>query len=383
MGKIKEFLKTQTMQRRSFLKAAGLSSAGLSLGLPFSPKKGNAAVMSADGPITYHKNIWKTDANGNTYFTPKNLRTDKVNSEGKIVAKVDGWWRSYQSREFDSDFQEFWIAEKNWYYDRLIAFFEGKSDTMEIPNGGHHHPMLATYGTSWSGRGDSDFHLNCAPKGFTILPKEDKIEYINQQIEAAYASGDVPVGVFKKRKELYNQRDLWAKDRFATLELYSGHPINSTDDYGPYPFKETHTFSNVIDNPMSTLTYMSLYNTDGTQSWLGGEADETPTFEFRGFCWMISFYNPANSPYENAISDYINQAHCKYHGGACDIATNIFLIVEEFNNTPGYGTHGRGRRSVPSFPYQEPTKTYISGINTKKMTSSEKMELLKKLRIPV
>ncbi len=384
MGKIKDFFKNSNVERRSFLKLAGLSAAGIGLGLPFSPKKGNASIFPSNGKIKEHRNIWKIDADGNRYFVPRNIRTDKVNSEGKVIAKVDGWWRWYQVREFDNEFLQFWLAEKNWYYDQLIAFFTGQTDTLKIPNGGHHHPMLATYGLNWSGRGDSDFHLNNTPKGFTILPREDKIDYINQQIEQAYASGDIPVAVFRKRRELYNQTSLWMKDRFATLELYSGHPINDQDNYGPYPWRETHTFANIIDNPMATLCYMSLYNTDGTQTWFGGLADETPTFEFRGFCWLISYYNPNNTDYEKKIADYINQAHCKYHGGACDVATNIFLIVEEFNNTPGFEPYGRGRRIVPGFEYPPPLSgTVVSGINTKNMTVTEKMELVKKLHIPV
>jgi len=349
MGKIKEFFENQNVERRSFLKLASLSAVGIGLGLPFCPKKGNAVIWPSNGKIKEHRNIWKTDTEGNRYFVTKNLRTDKVNSEGKIIAKVDGWWRQYQLSEFDSEFHDWWIAEKSWYYDKLIAAIQNQSEDPGIPNGGHHHPMLSTYGLKWSGRGDSDFHLNNTPKGFALVPKDiDTINYINEQIAAIPPR---PIERFKKRKELYQNKDLWAKDRFATLELYSGHPVNEQDDYGPYPWRETHTFSNIIDNPMSTLTYMSLYATDGTQSYFGGLADEIPTFEFRGFCWLIYYHNPQNTEYEKAITDYVNQLHCGYHGGSCVIATNIFLVVEEFNNTPGFDPYGRGRRVNPPFDY--------------------------------
>jgi hypothetical protein len=244
--------------------------------------------------------------------------------------------------------------------------------------------MLATYGLNCSGRGDSDFHLNSTPKGFTIVPKPDKIDYVNEQIDAVYNTPGVnlPVDVFKKRRELYQQKDLWDKTRFATLELYSGRPIDKDDPAGDYGFRETHTFANVIDNPMSTLAYMALFNTTGDEPWFNGEADETPTFEFRGFSWLISYYNPKNTPYEKKIADYINQAHCRYHGGSCVIATNVFLIVEEFNNTPGFEPYGRGKRVVPPYDYfGTDVKTVAAASRNKIMTEAEKIELVKKLRI--
>lgn len=386
MKKIPNVFNAQSLPRRSFLKLAGISSLGLSLGLPFSPKKGHTAAVVSDGRIRFHSAIWKTDAGGNLYFTQNRLRTGLANSAGTVVARVDGWWRSYRLREFDSEFHDWWIAEKDWYYDKLIAFFKGEAPSMEIPNGGHHHPMLATYGMNGSSRGDSDFHLNNTPKGFTLLPKPDQISYVNEQIAAAYEDEveGPPVSVFRKRKELYHQKELWDKTRFATLELYSGHPIDSEDDYGPYGFRETHTFSNIIDNPMATLTYMALWNTDGTQSYFGGAANETPTFEFRGFCWLMAYYDPANTEYETTIIDYINQAHCRQHGGSCHIAVNLFLITEEFNNTPGFEPYGRGRRVVPTFTYPTTVRTAAAEAGSvKRMTSGEKVALAEKMGIPL
>ena len=386
MKKVKEYFKDKSLQRRSFLKLAGLSVAGLSMGLPRWSHAGETpAEISGD-----HKHLWHTDKDGNLYFIPTNLKTDKID-QNIVKAKVDGEWETYPIREFDDEFHTWWIAEKNWYYDQLIAFFEHQTDKMNIPNGGHHHPMLATYGLKKSGRGDSKFHLNNTPKGFTIIPKPENMAYIMEQIEAIYndPNADLPVDIFKKRKELYQQKDLWDKKRFATLESFSGRPINANDSDGCYGFKETHTFSNVMDNPMSTLTYMGIWNTDGTQSYFQGVADVTPTFEFRGFSWMISYYNPFNNDYEKKIAEYINQGHCGYHGGPCDIATNVFLVCEQFNNTPCTYTEGRGKRSVPPYTYDdyydvcpEPMIT-SKPKSAKKLTKADKIALIKKLRIPV
>jgi hypothetical protein len=396
MRKIKEFIKEKGMQRRSFLKLAGLSSVGLSLGFPLNTKWADAGEPESRKSV----GSWHTDpTTGNSYFVQKNLKTDWVNdaTDPHVLAKYDGWWHAYPAREFNDDFHDWWIAEKSWYYDQLIANFDGDETTesVDIPNGGHHHPMLSTYGCKWLNRGDSKFHLNTTPKGFTILPKVDQIDYINEQIQAIYddPNARIPVDIFKKRRELYQNKDLWDKTRFATLELYTGRPIDAEDPSnqdGIYGIEETHTFQNIMKNPMSTLTYMSLYNTDGTQTWFEGMQDETPTFEFRGFCWLISYYNPKLTDYEKAIADYINQAHCGYHGGSCVISTNIFVITEEFNNSPGYDPYARGKRVVPppepglyTTTSREKIAAARSELKRKNLTKAEKIELLKKMRIPL
>jgi hypothetical protein len=384
MEKTKEFIKEKGMPRRSFLKLAGLSSVGLSLGFPLNTKW---AIAGESKSKKMNANWLIDPITGNKYFVQNDLLTQWANEERYVLARHDGWWWAFQVREFNSEFHDWWIAEKTWYYDQLIAQFE-EGIAPNVPNGGHHHPMLTTYGAKWFNRGDSQFHLNTTPKGFTIIPKPDQIDYVMNEIQKIYddPNADLPVDVFKKRRELYQNKDLWDKSRFATLELYTGRPIDSEDTDGNYGFNETHTFQNIMENSMATLTYMSLYNTDGTQSYFDGNKDETPTFEFRGFCWLISYYNPnlTENTYEKKIADYINQAHCGYHGGSCHVATNIFLITEEFNNSPGYA-EGRGKRVVPEFSYgvSNNMKVAKTDLKMKNMTRAEKMELLRKLRIPV
>lgn len=379
MKTLKEFFSVKNLRRRSFLKLAGLASMGLGLG-PIFAKWGSAGEQVTTKPMAN----WKIDEDGNQYFVPKNIYTDLVNDQGIVIAKVDGLWRKYQVREFDDEFHSWWIDEKSWYYDMLIAFFKGESNELNIPNGGHHHPMLTTYGRKFSRRGDSDFHLNTAVKGFTIIPKVDNIDHINSEVERIYETGDLPLDLFNLRKELYQDKSLWDKTRFATLELYSGRPINDDDPEGNYGFKETKTFQNIMANPMSVLTYMALWSTDGSQSWFGGQSNLIPEFGFKGFSWLISTYNPATTDYEMAIINYINQAHCGYHGGACDIATNIFLICEQFNETPDMNS-GRGKRVVPPYQYSSSSNMVInSEVKVKKkLSKDEKMELIRKLRLPV
>ncbi len=377
------------MKRRSFLKLAGLSTAGIGLGFPLNTKWAHAETTRKSGC----RANWQTDlTTGNRYFTQKNLRTEWVD-DGYVLAKYDGWWWAYPINEFDDEFHDWWIEEKCWYYDKLLAYFDGEVEELGIPNGGHHHPMLTTYGAKWNNRGDSRFHLNSTPKGFTLLPKADKIPYIEEQVQAIYddPQADFPADIFRLRKELYRRKDLWDKTRFATLELYTGRPVNSEDtanDDGVYGFDETHSFQNMIENPMSTLTYMSLYSTDGTQTYFDGQADEIPTFEFRGFCWLISYYNPGITDYEKTIADYINGAHSGYHGGSKNVTTNIYLISEEFDNSPGHDPYGRGKRVVPPpetglYTATKKLHTARSEIKNRKMTKSEKIELLKKLRMPL
>jgi len=385
------------VQRRSFLKLAGLSSLGLSMGFPLNTKWAEASTIEKTGLLD--GKIWKKDpATGYSYFVQNNLNlgpnAEWVNNptDPYVLAKYEGWWWAYPVRKFDEEFHSWWIYEKSWYYDRLIAYFKNESDSLEVPNGGHHHPMLTTYGSKYRNRGDSKFHLNTTPKGFTIIPKVDKIDEINAKIDEAYAVGPVPVKVFETRRDLYADKTLWDKTKFATLELYTGRPIDENDEGnqgGIYGIKETHTFQNLIVNPMSTLTYMSLFNTDGKQTYFGGTAEEeTATFEFRGFSRLIHNYNPNNTDYELAIHNYINQAHCRYHGGSCVISTNMFIISEQFNNSPGYDPYARGKRVVPTpEPGLYETPENLAAAKTefqkKHKTHGEKIALLKKLRIPV
>ncbi len=403
MKNIKDLLKEgkKGIERRSFLKLAGLSSVGLGLGLPLNTKWAEAS-STCFGNGKY-KRYWRTDKEGNHYFVQNNLLTGP-NSEWPnqetdpfILARYDQMWNAYPVREYDEEFHNWWIEEKNWYYQQLINFFEGITDELEIPNGGHHHPMLATDARMLCNRGDSQFNLNNTPKGLTIIPKVDKIQYIVEKIQAVYddPNADLPVDLFKLRQELYADKTLWDKTKFATLELYSGRPVDADDpgnQNGHYGIQETHTFQNIMVNPMATLTYMSLHATAGGQDYFEGKPDEIPTFEFRGFCWLISHYNPDLTEYERAMSDYINLAHCGYHGGSCALSTNIFVISEQFNNSPGYDPYGWGKRSVPvpesglySYYPQPLGSSASSKLNkpAKLMSKAEKLELLRRRRLLV
>lgn len=197
-----------SLKRRSFLKLACLSSVGAGLG-PLLATKGRTAQEDS----LQARNNFLTDSSGNSYFMPSKIRTDQVNDQGIVTARTDGWWRRHTVREFDSNFHDWWIAEKVWYYDQLIAFFQGDTDELEIPNGGHHHPMLTTYGRVFFRRGDSDFHLNTAVKGFALIPKVDEIDAINTAVEDVYANGDLPVDLLKLRQQMYQDKTLWDKTR--------------------------------------------------------------------------------------------------------------------------------------------------------------------------
>jgi len=375
MGKVKDLY--EGIHRRAFLKVAGLSSLGLGLGFLMVTKWGNVSETPAFTPMV----DWKRDKNGNKYFIPANIRTDFVNDRRIVIAKVDGTWRKYKVREFDSDFFDWWVTEKIWYYDQLTAFIEGETDQFTIPNGGHHHPMLSTYGMKLGGRSDSDFHLNTAAKGFTIVPKPENMQLVKNEIQKALESGNSPVNIFKVKRQLYQEKSLWDMSRFVTLELYTGRPINTHDTAGSFGYTETHTFQNINVNPVATLTYMSIFNTDGTQSYFEGLPYLTPHFEFRGLCWLISYYNPHNTEYEKAIAEYVNQAHCQFHGGVCDIMANIFLVAEEFNNTPGYGP-GMGKRAVPPHEYDHTkVKAALKISAKKKLNREERIEFVRNLPI--
>ena len=332
--------------RRSFIKWAGLSSLGLSLGFPLRSKW---AVAEESGR-TNLVGRWKRRADNYEYFVQDNIRSKWID-DGYMVAKLDSRWWVYRTAEYEEEFHTWWLEEKMYYYEELIkAIQEGRERV--VPNGGHHHPMLATYGGKYFTRRDSAFHLNVTPKGFTLLPKAQYIRQIINDINEIYAtSTNLPADVFNYRKEKYQQKEIWDKTKFVTLEVYTGHPIDAEDPM-KLSFKETHTFQNLMVNPMATLTYMSIYNTTGEQNYFYGESGHTPTFEFRGFCWLISPYNPKLSQYEKDVSEYLNQAFSKYHGLRSDFIAAIFVICEEFNNSPtDSDKFGLGKRVVPASAY--------------------------------
>jgi hypothetical protein len=380
MGKIKDVGKQNGMPRRSFLKMAGLSSLGLNLGFPL-----DARLAFAEDEKSREARIhWTINHEGYPYFVQKNIKTNWLD-DGYILARVDNCWWIYRTATYEDEFYTWWLEEKMWYYDQLLAYFSGETDEYSIPNGGHHHPMLATYGQKHGGRGDSMFHLNNTPKGYTLIPKKEYLRDIIDELNAIYddPNSNIPEDVFNFRREKYNQEELWDKNKFATLEVYTGHPFDEEDwNLG---FKETHTFQNIMKNPMGTVTFMSLYNTTGEQTYFNGEEGHTPTFEFRGFCWMMSPHNPDLTQYEKDVCYYLNQAFSKYHGMRDDYIANLFVMTEEFNNSPtDSAAFGLGKRVVPSYNYGISSRTAArDGVRKSKLTREEKRALLKTLKIPV
>ncbi|MCK5186331.1 MAG: hypothetical protein KAR43_04295 [Deltaproteobacteria bacterium] len=380
MKNIKDLIKEKVMPRRSFLKTAGLSSLGLSMGFPLKSKWAYAQEPQEKKA----KANWKTNDDGYQYFVQDNILTNWLD-DGYILARVDGWWWIYNINEYEDDFHAWWLEEKMWYYDQLLDYFTGETEDYNVPNGGHHHPMLATYGKKWFNRGDSLFHLNNTPKGYTLLPKGEYLRDLIDELNALYddPNAKIPEDIFQFRKDKFAQEELWDKSKFATIEIYSGHPFDE-DDWD-LSFKETHTFQNVLENPMGTLTYMSLFRTTGEQTYFNGDEDETPTFEFRGICWMIDPHNPGITQYEKDAADYINQAFSKYHGLRDDYIINLFVMTEEFNNSPtDRDDYGLGKRVVPPFNYGSSNNMAVkSNPKKKRLTKEEKIELIKQLKIPL
>ena len=137
-----------------------------------------------------------------------------------------------------------------------------------------------------------------------------------------------------------------------------------------------------MENPMGTVTFMSLYNTKGDQTYFNGEEGHTPTFEFRGFCWMISPHNPNLTQYEKDVSYYLNQAFSKYHGLRDDFIANVFVITEEFNNSPtDSAAFGLGKRVVPPYAYGASNKQMVKPDTEKRrLVQDQKIALIRRLR---
>jgi hypothetical protein len=100
---------------------------------------------------------------------------------------------------------------------------------------------------------------------------------------------------------------------------------------------------------------------------------------------MMSPYNPNLTQYEKDVCYYLNQAFSKYHGLRDDFIANLFVMTEEFNNSPtDSAAFGLGKRVVPPYSYGTSSRAAASGgVKNRRLTKEEKRALLKTLKIPV
>jgi len=361
IGKIKDkLMKNISFGRRNFLKLAGITS----LSTLFTTVKTNSAKASYlfNWNWWYPREIWSTTDQENKsveYCQQHNLNTNSTD-DGIVWSNIDNFWRQFEIRELSQDFMEWGCSERYFYYDeRLDTGGAGPPEIMK--NGGIHHGMVATYG-NWVGRKDSSFNLNNAVKGTAMCPSRETILELLPVLEQLKID-DPPDRItqyYDIMRGVYSDINNFDKTKMLTLELYT-QPTkgNNLDNEG---YKETHTFANMMANPICTIGFLQQEHPQKNYFDPDGEGDYNNFpygvhLEVRAIpkvmhCWAPDMGNEYDVfDYENAedpdalFGYWVNFLHTFYHGGRANITTVVYNVIEQYNNTPD--NQGRGIRVVP------------------------------------
>lgn len=228
-------------------------------------------------------------------------------SDGIVRAKIDGAWKDFTLHKASSAFIEWNLRKRGEFLDKI--------KTGGFPGwGGPHSGAVATYGL---GRLDSQFTVNNAIKGIGLAPKDDSID---QAIESLKSTFDKPMTEkMDVLKSMYTTPNFFDWRKQTSLELYST------------PHFETHTFLNVMDNPVSTIVFLDI-----------------PSFELRTIARVIHPDDEQALLSEKKLGEFVNLAHEYMHGKfERKFPLLLFYIVEEFDNSPG---QKKGVRTVPVLP---------------------------------
>lgn len=305
--------------RRSFLKWTGLSLLTSNI-LSFI----NPRISFANG-LEVKKNYWRKNPDGEDYCVHNRVRMSSL-SPDYIYAKVDNWWRKYPVREIQNEFME-------WYLEEKLRRYQDMREGNEIWWGGHHHPAVATYGNR-RGRGDSMFHLNNTSKGVGVCPKYEKLVEVNDYIENHQ---DLPgQELLAYLENLYSDPDNFDPTKLVSIEYYTKNP----DLERVTGYKETHTFLNMMENPMCNLCFLAVWKSNyGT--------------EIRAIPYLIDPANPNLTEEEKQYVKYPTNLYTWYHKKEASYIACYYFVVETFSQgtLPSDSNEpGRGVRVVPPPP---------------------------------
>ena len=283
------------MNRRSFLKTLGFTAPLLAF---FS----NIPKMLWAGKLEHSKkDFWKDKK-----FIQNSLDMSGYKN-GMIKAKIDGDWKEFKIRKASDEFIK-------WNIEKRLKFLEDiKKGVMGW--GGPHQGAVATYGL---GRLDSRFTVNNAIKGIGLAPKDENLDEAIKRLKDTFEKPmlekmDILKSLYEKDADYFD----WRKQ--TSLELYST------------PTFETHTFLNVMDNPVATVVFIDI-----------------PTFLISTLARGVQPEDNSALPSEKKLLEFVNLAHEYMHGKFSRIfPLLLFYIIEEFDNTPGSKL---GIRTVPERP---------------------------------
>jgi hypothetical protein len=226
---------------------------------------------------------------------------------GAVRAEVDGQWDTYHLTELDDAFME-------WNLNSRLEFLDTIA-TGQMPGlAGPHAAAVATYG---AGRRDSRFTLNNAVKGMGLAPKREHLGDMIEKLQSTMDE-DMPKKL-EILKENYRHPEWWDRSKQISLELYA------------HPDFETHTFLNIMTNPIATLVFTDM-----------------PSYELRAIVRIVHPQDESAGPGERDLLRYCNLAHDYFHGETGKKYPLLaFHIIEQFDNSPG---SGRGVRRKPPLP---------------------------------
>jgi hypothetical protein len=228
-------------------------------------------------------------------------------SEGIIKARIDGEWKEYPIRAASEAFQK-------WNCEKRIEFIANIKKGQMPGWGGPHSGAVATYGLR---RLDSEFTLNNAVKGIGLAPKDENIDAAIKKLKDTYESS-MPEKM-DVLTSFYENPDFFDWRKQTSLELYST------------PEFETHTFLNVMENPISTIVFIDV-----------------PSYEVRTIARVVQPDDKTALEHEKKLLEFVNLAHEYMHGKFSRyFPLLLFYIIEEFDNSPG---RQRGIRTVPVRP---------------------------------
>jgi hypothetical protein len=285
------------MDRRSFLKH-------FSFAVPIVAFIGQIPKLLWAGKLEHSKKeFWKDNK-----FTQAVVDISGY-KKNVIRAKIDNNWKDFKIRSASHEFIK-WNSEK-----RLKFLEEIRMGQMNW--GGPHQGAVATYGL---GRLDSEFTVNNAIKGMGLAPKDENLDKAIKKLKETYES-PMPAKM-DILKSMYEDPDFFDWRKQTSLELYSS------------PSFETHTFLNVMENPVATIVYLDI-----------------PSFEIRTIARVVHPDDKTALDSEKKLLEFVNLAHEYMHGKFSRVfPLLLFYIIEEFDNTPG---SKMGIRTIPERPKQD------------------------------
>jgi hypothetical protein len=285
--------------RRALLKLAGAATLGLPLAayLGRPPCKGPRPAK-ADGSPTTRQTFWHGD-----YCVAENVDASQFDN-GIIRARIDGDWQNFYGRRLPQKFVD-------WNFGARMGYLNG---TGPMCLDGPHSGCLATFGAN---RGDSNFSLNAAFKGFGFFPVESRLDEFQQVLHDNWTAGDsTKLSILRG---FYSDQSMWDFRILSSLELYTT------------PTFETHSFLNQMVNPVATICWLAIPG----------------SYEVRAIPRLMHALDPDLSEIDQKRALWVNSMHDFYHGGggpypdpANMYIAVVYHVVEAFDNSPYPGLMG-------------------------------------------